>query len=207
MKKPQLTIIVIIILSLMLAGFIGQEFLVDDNKSNSHQVHGHANWAIVLNGERLDMRDEKYMQPFLNCQLDEEYVDPLHRTHMHDGNQDVIHVHHAGVTWGHLASNLNMSFGDEYFITDEGTSYFNTEQASLKFILNGKPIINPNNRIIDTHDKLLISYGPESTKEVIETQFPIVLSTAAEHQGKHDPASCSGGGEQHVDDGHRHEEE
>jgi hypothetical protein len=189
MKKTQLPIIMIIVLSLALAGFIVDEFIPDED---DHQVHYHANWAIFVNGQRAIMTDDKYMEPLVACQLDGAYVDPQQRVHMHENNHDVVHVHHPGVTWGHLMTNLDMTFGKDYFITDDGVLYYNQEGSTMKYILNGTSIPSPHNRVIDKNDQLLISYGPESATEVIQAQFNQLSTDAHEHNGKHDPASCSG---------------
>ena len=110
---------------------------------------------------------------------------------MHEANQDVVHVHASGVTWGHLLANLHFGVGDDFLLTDQGT-YEPGDGRTLKFVLNGQVIRSIANRSIDDEDRLLISFGPESEEEVVAAQFPQVASTADTFNTMPDPASCSG---------------
>lgn len=164
-----------------------------------HGVHYHANWAIFLNGERLDLTDTRYMEDVFVCTADPSHQNPEDRVHMHENNQDVVHVHAAGVTWGHLMANLGFAFGDDYLYTDKAR-YTNESGNTLKFILNGRQVQSLNNQAIGDRDRLVISYGPETVEEVLEKQFPLVETSAARYNEMPDPASCSGAVEETVGD-------
>lgn len=155
-------------------------------------THYHANFAVFLDGKRLDLSGEQYMQSVTLCKADPERVYPEERVHLHNGNPDVAHVHHAGATWGHLFANLGMGLGDDYFITDTGARYFNGNGKTLKFILNGVQVPSVYNKLIRSEDRLLISYGLETPEQVARTQFPQVASTAGVFNTRADPAGCSG---------------
>jgi hypothetical protein len=156
-----------------------------------HPVHYHANWAIFVDGNRLDLTAPRYMEDVYQCMLDPSQQNPEDRVHMHEGNHDVVHVHASGVTWGHLLANLGFGIGDDYLYTDT-QRLENTSEKTLKFVLNGRPVATIANAQIGNQDRLLISYGPESVEEVIGTQFPQVASDANRYNEMPDPASCSG---------------
>lgn len=158
-----------------------------------HQaVHYHANWAIVIDGERLDLSGTRYMEDVAACSADPSHVRPEDRVHMHENDHDAVHVHAAGVTWGHLLANLGFGIGDDYLVTDGGVRLEGGPGRTIKFVLDGRQVPSIRNRPIRSEDRLLVSYGPETADEVIRTQFPQVASTAARLNTLPDPASCSG---------------
>ena len=142
-------------------------------------VHYHANWAIFINGERLDLTDDRYMEDVFQCMADPSQQRPEDRVHMHENDHDHVHVHASGVTWGHLLANIGFGIGDDYLETDKGR-FATNDTASLKFVLNGSQVRSIRNLPIRDLDRLLISYGPESVEQVTQSQFPAVKSTAAE---------------------------
>jgi hypothetical protein len=154
-------------------------------------VHYHADWAIFIDGARLDLTGARYMEDVFQCMADPSQQNPEGRVHMHEGNHDVVHVHAAGVTWGHLLANLGFDIGDDYLYTDSIRLESGGEK-SLKFVLNGSPVPTIKNLAIGDHDRLVISYGSETVEKVVETQFPAVGSDAMRYNEMPDPASCSG---------------
>lgn len=158
-------------------------------------THYHANWAVFVRGERLDLSGERYMEDVVRCKADPTRVDPQDRVHMHAGNHDVVHVHDGGATWGHLLANLGFGVGGDYLVTDAGERYVSGEEGSLKFVLNGREVSSIRNEVIASEDRLLISFGPETVEEVTRTQYPRVASDAGEYNHRPDPAGCAGPGE------------
>jgi len=156
-----------------------------------HTVHYHANWAVFVDGERLDLTDGRYMEDVFQCSVDPTRQRPEDRVHMHEGNHDIVHVHAAGVTWGHLAANIGFGVGDDYLFTD-GARFESSPERDLKFVLNGSRVRSIRNLSIGDRDRLLISFGPETLEEVIATQFPVVAADADHYNHVPDPATCSG---------------
>jgi hypothetical protein len=154
-------------------------------------VHYHANWAVFVDGQRLDLSGNRYMEEVFQCAVDPLAQTPVTRVHMHENNQDVVHVHAPGVAWGHLLANLGFGIGDDYLYTDS-VHLQNDSVRTLKFVLNGAPIESIRNLQVKDKDRLLISYGSESIEAILATQYPQVASTAGEYDIKQDPASCSG---------------
>ncbi|MDR0787499.1 MAG: hypothetical protein LBG44_06490 [Gemmatimonadota bacterium] len=181
--------------SLLLGGVVlgylitgGIRFLTEEP---SHGVHLHANWAVFIDGERLDLSGDEYMQEIYVCMADPEHQEPIDRVHMHENNQDIVHVHGPGVTWGQLMTNLDFALGDTFLFTHDA-HLENTDSQTLTFVLNGMVVPSVHNRLIGDRDRLLISYGPESPEEVLKTQYPQVATTAIDYDTMPDPASCSG---------------
>lgn len=158
---------------------------------HEHGVHYHANWAVVIDGERLDLTGMRYMEDVFQCSVDPNLQRPEDRVHMHEGNHDIVHVHDAGVTWGHLLANIGFSVGDDFLETDRAR-YVEGEAGTLKFVLNGAEVPSIRNLPIGDRDRLLISFGPEAAEEAASNQFAVVESSAAEYNTLPDPASCSG---------------
>lgn len=166
-------------------------------------THYHANFALFANGERIDLSADKYMEDVATCAVGETLL-PRARAHLHSNNPDVAHVHHEGVTWGHLLMNLGIGVGEDHLAPDEGLVLTEGPGRTLKFILNARPQFAIHNELIASGDRLLISYGPESEEEALRTQFPQVASDAEEYNERQDPAGCAGAHEYSLWDRLRH---
>ncbi len=155
-------------------------------------VHYHANWALVLDGERVDLTSAEYMEDVAACRADGALVAPEERVHMHENDHDAVHVHANGATWGHFLANIGYALNRTHLVTDSGRVVADGVGGTLKFVVNGAPVRELHNRLIRSEDRVLISFGPESVEEVVRTQFPRVASTAARLNTLPDPATCSG---------------
>lgn len=154
-------------------------------------VHYHANWALWLNGERVDLSADRYMEDVAACMVGTE-VDGRGRVHMHENNPDVVHVHHEGVTWGHLVQNLGWAIGPGWLLTDARQLYAEGDRTRLTFILNGLTVPPAHDRMIRPADRLLISFGEEPLEELVAERFPTVGANAPEYDQSFDPAGCMG---------------
>lgn len=153
--------------------------------------HYHANWAVVVNGEEVDFSADGYMQSVAGCAA-MNVVDPAERVHMHNNEGEVVHVHHTGVAWGHFFDNVGIAVGPDYLILDGERRFFEEEGRTLKFVLDGFVVGEIGTFPIRSGQRLLISYGPETTEQVLEEQFPLVAADAEEYNERDDPAGCSG---------------
>lgn len=155
-------------------------------------VHFHANWALVLDGERVDLTSAEYMEDVAACRADGAMIAPEERVHMHENDHDAVHVHASGVAWGHLLANIGYALNATHLVTDAGRVVADSAGHTLKFVVNGEPVRALHGRLVRSGDRVLISYGPESVDDVVRTQFPRVASTAARLNTLPDPATCSG---------------
>jgi hypothetical protein len=159
----------------------------------NHTTHYHANWAIFVDGERLDLSGDRYMEEIGACTASYEGILPQQRVHLHENNADVVHVHHDGATWGALMANLDMALGEDFLHTATGERYRPGSDTSLVFVLNGLPVPAAHNRVIGSGDRLLISVTTGTAQEVLEAEFPLVADNAEAYNAEMDPSSCTGG--------------
>ena len=155
--------------------------------------HFHANFAMYIEGERVDFSDDKYMEDIAACGIG-GVIYPSHRAHLHENNGETIHIHHEWVSFGHFFSNIWFSFGENYIVNDESKIYQEAAWDQVTFILNWKIVENPFNRLIKSEDRLLISYGSES-EEVLLERYSSVSNNAGEYNAKYDPGNCWGNNE------------
>ena len=154
--------------------------------------HYHANFAVFVDGERLDLSAMHYMQDITACKADPDLILPVERAHMHEAIDDVVHVHHEGATWGHFFANIGFALGDDFLITDRGGRHFAEGGKTLTFILDGLDVPSVYNNTIESEQRLLISFGTEDVDELLETQFPEIPSTANTFNQFHkDAGGCS----------------
>jgi len=170
-------------------------------------THHHANWAVVVHGERIDLSDARFMEEISACSSGEGGIQPGQRIHMHENEQDLVHVHHTGATWGHLMTNLGLALGDDFLFLDrqlvegiEGAPAdgrfgvgAEEERGRLVFVVNGYVVPSLANRVVESEDRVLIAWTDEEVETVRTEWFERVASNAGEYNEKMDPASCSGG--------------
>lgn len=156
-------------------------------------THYHANFAVYINGERQEFRDSVFYEDVTACSAD-NMTKPQQRVHMHDQNNNVVHVHDKAVTWGHFFNNLGWYVGPDFIQTDDDTRYAANEENKLYVVLNGQDYtdLSPiTNMVIGDKDVLLLSYG-NPDEDALDRQYSSIPRTADSFNLKPDPASCSG---------------
>jgi hypothetical protein len=168
-------------------------------------THHHANWAIVVNGTRIDLSGDRFMEEISACNAGDEGIQPSQRIHMHENLQDVVHVHHQGATWGHLMTNLGLGLGDDFLFLDrglvegidgvapDGRLTSGTDGGRLVFVVNGFVVPSLTNRVVASEDRALIAWTDGDVETVRTEWFESVANDAGEFNERMDPASCSGG--------------
>jgi hypothetical protein len=159
-----------------------------------HATHYHANWAVFVDGGRLDLSDDRFMEEVSACRADDRGILPAERIHMHENDHDVVHVHHEGATWGALMANLGMDLGDDYLFLADGRRLFAGDGHSLVFVVDGLRVPSLRNRVVGSGDRVLISYTTDPPGAEA-AEFPRVGDDAEEYNLRADPASCAGHGE------------
>lgn len=153
-------------------------------------VHYHANFAVYINAEREAFAAPTYYEETAGCAIGEK-TSPIERTHMHNGENDLVHVHASAVTWGQFFENLGWGIGPEYLRT-RAKLFLADNKHPLTYWLNGEPVENPTNLVIGSEDKLLVSYGTTDESQ-IQTQLASMAGTARAKNAAPDPAGCGGG--------------
>ena len=104
---------------------------------NPDPNHTHADFAVWVDGERVDFSNSKYMS---GVSYDEHSHDEegeyLHQyLHLHDGNDDVIHRHRPGESIGEFFVSLNFTFPEPH---ERWTMWINGQQMDfdLDYVFN-----------------------------------------------------------------------
>ena len=155
-------------------------------------IHYHANWALWVDGKRVDLTGDQYMEDAAACSSETSNITAPQRVHLHNNNPDVVHIHHGGSTWGHLLQNLGWGIGSDWLFTDKGELYGEDAGRRLTFVLNGFFVPPASNRVIQAGDRMLISFGVEDPDVLIGDQFPSIGANAPEFDSGFDPAGCQG---------------
>lgn len=156
------------------------------------ETHYHANFSVYIDGKREDFKNPQYYQEVRICDLHEQMT-PQARTHMHNSENGVIHVHHDGVTWGQFFENLGWYVGPDFIRTTD-KMYTEDEANKLNIVLNGDNLTGLStitNEVIGDRDRLLVSFG-EVDKAALDAQYKSVSNNAGRYNHQDDPASCGG---------------
>jgi hypothetical protein len=156
-------------------------------------VHYHANFALYINGQRQTFSGAQYYTEAQEC-TDSNVITPIGRAHMHDNVDNVVHVEDHAVTWGHFFANVGWTMGPTFIASPNGTIYSETTGSKLNLTLNGQSYTDLGglaNTVIRDKDKLLVSYGDESSS-VLKQEYSAIPSTAAHYDITKDPVTCSG---------------
>ncbi len=81
-------------------------------------------------------------------------------------NPNIIHVKKTGLVWGDFFKTLPMKLTLHCLTTGTGENYCTGQGGELKFYLNGKRDLNILNEKIQKGDKLLVTYGFETSDQI-----------------------------------------
>jgi hypothetical protein len=181
-----------IALSLLIGAAATYGIVYADFRAHHQPVHFHANFAMYISGQRVDLSADKYMEDVGSCTVTGTQQTPRERVHLHNNVADAVHVHAAGVTWGDFLTNIGFHVDNQRLINDQGTTFQTGNGNKMSFILNGKAINDPTNLLIKDEDRLLISYGTSSDSAATMAQYLSIPNTAHGLDVGKDPATCAG---------------
>jgi hypothetical protein len=150
-------------------------------------THYHANFALFVDDQRDQFNNFTFYEEVQSCSAQDE--NPIHRVHMHNKENHVIHVHDDAVTWGQFFANLGYGLTNKSITTDKGVFVDGAEGKKITFFLNRQPVESIANRVIESKDSLLIDYGDGSD---IDGKYGQIKQDAGEYNIKPDPVSCAG---------------
>jgi hypothetical protein len=159
---------------------------------NPHMVHYHANFAVYLNGQQELFKEPSYYEEVNICNM-KGTLTPQARTHMHDEEAGVIHVHDQAVTWGQFFENLGWEVGPD-FIHVRDKLHVADDTNKLNILLNGQNLTgltSITDQVIQDRDRLLVSFGP-ADQPTLDKEYKTVPNNAAEVDKKNDPSTCAG---------------
>jgi hypothetical protein len=139
----------------------------DPATSTPQAVHEHADLAVYIRGQQLDLSQDKY-QSHETDGVGEEHEDGdaddghLHEyLHLHDGNGAVIHKHMTGYTLADFFASLGIELTNKCVRLDTGEEYFANELETLTGMVNGERVEDIAGYEFNDEDRVLISFGNE----------------------------------------------
>ena len=111
------------------------------------EVDTKASFTIFTNGTLRIFTDSRYH----NLSSDVYIESP---------NSTVVHVKKVEITWDGFFKTLPMKLTSDCLTTGTGQVFCTNETSALKFYINGQLDTAALSRVINSGDKLLVSYGP-----------------------------------------------
>ncbi|MEM4255358.1 MAG: hypothetical protein QXR53_03445 [Candidatus Norongarragalinales archaeon] len=140
---------------------------------STREYHAHADFAVFVNGQKLDFAKEEFMHKE-TCGKPGEEEPPIdlntpegmaEAAHLHDLNGNVAHFHHENATLAMFFKGLDFGLTGECFETREAR-YCNTDFKKIKVFANGMQIADIEKYVPSDLDKILVTYGEESASEI-----------------------------------------
>jgi hypothetical protein len=128
-----------------------------ENAGAMGSEHSHAGILVKIFGDTFDFSGTAF-------QIKSPWI------HFEGNDGTTFHKHATGVTVGYLFDSLPVGLDDKCFEFGDGRSFCTDEEYSLKFFINGEPVNDIRDYSISEDDKILISFGSETT-EGIESQL------------------------------------
>ena len=182
---------ILIPLGIVIAVLLGTSYWMQ-SAENPDPNHTHADFAVWINGTKLDFSDERYMSAppaetvsFIpkasahGTENDGHVVPGREYLHLHDGNGSVVHRHKPGLTFGNFFDSIGLYMTDKCLMVDD-FQYKKLDQQWLKdfnftrnicdngkfhwtMMVNGEVVpMNPKYEFQDL-DKILLSYSASDT--------------------------------------------
>jgi hypothetical protein len=171
MKKIHIIALVAIVL-IVVIGYRVQLAIEGANQRYNTEVHVHADFAVYMNGNKLDFSQTEY-QSSVGHEKDEH-------VHLHDGDGKVVHRHAKGVTFAQFLQSVDHTLTDECFTTDTKEQYCTNASSTLAFYVNGTPA-DKTTYVPQEEDKILLTYGPEGVD--VKDQLASITDESCIHTG------------------------
>lgn len=161
---------------------------------NPDPGHTHADFAVFIDGKRLDFSDPKYMEEEGKEHAHEEHGHHHDVMHMHGGVGNVIHRHKPGQTLGEFFSSIGFTMEESCVGLDDGQNVCNEEAKKWHMIVNGKgQRMNPG-YIFEDGDHILLSFA--ASNDDLKGQFreltddACLYSRTCPERGAPPPENC-----------------
>lgn len=164
--------------------FIAVRFIFN----NPASTHFHANFAVLVDGNREEFEGPGYYEEVQACSATES---PKGRTHMHLPDSNLVHVHDKNVTWGHFFESIGWSMGPDV-LASPARVYTSTNEKKLTFVLNGTEVKSPYNQVIVSQDVLLITFSNTTINVTKESDLAKLPTSAQKANKEKDPTACRG---------------
>jgi hypothetical protein len=191
------------------------------NNPAAHDYHVHANFAVYIDGQRVDFAQPAYMSEEDSNHVLAKYV------HLHDGNGSIIHIHAQNIRLKDFFTSLGIDFNSDCiafgqrmhcvdtssigaYCSFDANTHFCTQPdpdagKSLQLYVNGKINSQGGEYVPRDLDRILITYGKQTPAE-IQQELDSVPDDACIPSGKcpergspPDESSCTTAGGCSVD--------
>lgn len=162
---------------------------------NPDPNHTHADFAVYIEGRKLDFSDPRYMsapppdsesQSLLPSLLlskayaheGEEggHIKGREYLHLHDGNGNVMHRHKPNLTLGDFFVSIGFHMTEECFVLEDGSEICPAEGKKWQMFVNGQEIPWASQYVFQDLDKILLTYG--ATESQIQEQLSQLTNDA-----------------------------
>lgn len=115
-------------------------------------VHEHADFALFVNGARVDFNDQR----FLSTEANERSTS----VHLHAPRTNVAHLHREQTTFDEFFLSLGMELRDDCLTLVAGEKLCNDATNTLRFMVNGVRVDKLQFEKMTDMGRVLVSYGP-----------------------------------------------
>lgn len=116
--------------------------------------HVHANMVMYINGNSVDLEQDKYM-------MKSEAV------HLENKSGLTVHTHATGITIPYFLSTLGMEMTKNCLALDTGERFCNDSDKKLSMMVNGTEISAFSSYEIKQGDQILVNYGSEGENNIL----------------------------------------
>ena len=117
--------------------------------------HEHAAMNVMIFTDKFDFSTPAY-------QVKSPYI------HFESNNGETIHRHASNVTMGYLFDTLKIKLADDCYVFPDNREFCTNSDYSLKFFVNHEPLQSIRNHVSHQGDRILISYGNETSTQIDE---------------------------------------
>ena len=184
-RNPPLAFALGFILSVV--GLYFYQNLENISTSLSDEVHIHADFAIYINNERMDLTDNRY-QSYSGHVLSEG-------VHLHDNEDKVIHVHAEDISLMDFLETLDIYMSKTCLTLDTGNNYCEDDRYVLELYVNKEIVENINDYEPKDEDQIMIYYGLVDNVKINQylnslTNDSCIYSGTCSERGIAPPESC-----------------
>jgi len=140
---------------------------------NPDPNHTHADFAIYIDGEKLDFSEMKYMSGVSWDEGSHDEADEYHdeHLHLHDEVGHVLHRHKPGLSVGQFLESLGFSMKEGCMKLDNGNSVCSTglNRNDWRMFVNEAEQDPDSSYVFEDMDQILFTYG--SSEEEVQLQL------------------------------------
>lgn len=140
---------------------------------NPDPNHTHADFAVWMNGEKIDFNKEAFMSGSSEDKTHEGAHHPY--LHLHDSNGQVIHRHKPGLTLNEFFRSIGVRFTVRCFKMATGEPCLNDERP-LRMFVNGEERLPEPDYIFEDTDHILITDSDDAA--ALENQLEALSDDA-----------------------------